>query len=75
MEFTTDGATSTAAIGEATAWIVVGDGVLSLTATGTDEGGITCVEAVLGSHLERFGQRNELTVTWERSKCTAEVVF
>ena len=22
------------------------------------------VQHVLGSHLERFGQRNELTVTW-----------
>ncbi len=25
------------------------------------------VEHGLGSHLERFGQRNQLTVTWRRS--------
>jgi uncharacterized protein len=46
---------------------VVGDGVLTLTAEGPDEEGVARVEDVLGRHLERFGQRNELTVTWVRS--------
>ena len=67
LEFTTDSATSTAALGAATAQIVVGDGTLSLIASGTDEEAVTRAEYVLGSHLERFGQRNELTVTWTRS--------
>ena len=75
LEFTTDGAISTAAIGAATAQIVVGTGVLTLIATGTDEEAVARAEHVLGSHLERFGQRNELTVTWARSKGTAEAVL
>jgi uncharacterized protein len=66
LEFTTDGAVSTAAIGEATAQIMVGDGVLSLVATGTDEEAVGGAENVLGSHLERFGLRNQLSVTWTR---------
>jgi hypothetical protein len=66
IEFTTDGATSTALIGTTTGQIVVGDGVLTLLATGTDADGIARVEHVLGSHLERFGQRNELVVSWHR---------
>ena len=74
LEFTTYGATSTAAIGAATAQIEVGDGVLSLIATGTDEEAVVRAEHVLGSHLERFGQRYELTVTWTRSEDTAEAV-
>ena len=67
LEFTTDGATSTAAIGSATGQIVIGDGVLTLVATGPDEDGVARAEHVLGSHLERFGQRNELVVTWTRA--------
>ncbi|HYN93782.1 MAG TPA: DUF2218 domain-containing protein [Pilimelia sp.] len=66
-EFTTDGATSTATFGTATGQIVVGDGVLTLLAVAADEAGVARVEQVLGSHLERFGQRNELAVTWTRS--------
>lgn len=66
LDFTTEGSTSTAAIGEATARIVVGDGVLTLIATGSDEHAVARVEHVLGSHLERFGQRNELSITWVR---------
>ena len=64
VEFTTDGATSTAAIGEATGSIVVGDGVLTLLASAPDAESLARVQHVLGSHLERFGSRNELTVAW-----------
>ena len=67
LEFTTDGATSTATIGSTTGRIVVGDGMLTLLASGTDAEGVARVEQVFGSHLERFGQRNELVVTWNRS--------
>ena len=67
LRFTVDGATSTAAIGDATGQIVVGDGVLTLVALGADAEAVATVEHVLGSHLERFGQRNELTVTWKRA--------
>ncbi|WP_283133352.1 DUF2218 domain-containing protein [Rhizohabitans arisaemae] len=28
---------------------------------------LAVIEDVLGRHLERFGQRSELTVTWERA--------
>jgi phospholipase/carboxylesterase len=66
LEFTTTGATSTTTIGEATGEVVVGDGVLTLVASGNDEDAVARVEHVLGSHLERFGQRNELAVTWTR---------
>jgi uncharacterized protein len=67
LVFTTQGATSTATIGDATGQIVVGDGVLTLLAAGDDEQVVARVEHVLGSHLERFGQRNELAVTWKRT--------
>jgi hypothetical protein len=66
LEWVTDGATSTAAVGTATGQIVVGDGVLTLLASGPDEEGVARAEDVLGRHLVRFGQRNELTVTWIR---------
>jgi hypothetical protein len=42
------------------------DGVV-LEATAADPETLARVEDVLGRHLERFGQRNELTVTWRRS--------
>jgi hypothetical protein len=67
LDFNTEGATSTTTIGEATGQIVVGDGQLTLIATGVDTEAVARVEHVLGSHLERFGQRNELTVTWTRT--------
>jgi len=66
LNFSTEGSISTATIGEATGQIVVGDSTLTLIATGVDEEAVAQVEHVLGSHLERFGQRNELTVTWTR---------
>jgi hypothetical protein len=38
---------------------------LLLQATAADDAGLAVVQDVLGRHLERFGQRNELVVTWE----------
>jgi hypothetical protein len=67
VEFSTDGATSTAQFGTTTGQVIVGDDVLTLLATGSDPDGVALVERVLGSHLERFGQRNELTVRWTRT--------
>jgi hypothetical protein len=37
---------------------------LTATAAGSDE--LDVVTQVVGSHLERFGQRNELQVAWQR---------
>jgi hypothetical protein len=39
---------------------------LVLTATAPDDEALARVEDVLGRHLERFGQRNELAVSWAR---------
>ena len=57
---------ATAAIGAATAGTAVGDGVLTLWAVG-DEASVARAEHVLGSHLERFSQREALTVRWVRT--------
>lgn len=66
ISFDTDGAVSTAAIGGGVGQIIVGDGVLTLTAAGDDPAAVAVVEDVLGRHLERFGARNELAVHWTR---------
>ena len=68
VPFTGDAITApaTAVIGAATAGIVVGEGVLTLWAAGDDEESVARVEQVLGSHLERFAQREALTVRWVR---------
>jgi uncharacterized protein len=42
------------------------DGTLDLTATAPGSDELDVVTRVVGSHLERFGQRNELTVDWRR---------
>ena len=44
--------------------MVVGEGVLTLLAQAPDQESLERVQHVLGSHLERFGQRTELTVAW-----------
>ena len=67
VEFVADGDTHTAVIGDAVARIVVGDGVLTLEASATSEAELARIEHALGDHLERFGQRAELVVVWERS--------
>ena len=41
------------------------DGALVLHATADDADGLHRIEQVVGSHLERFGARDELTVSWE----------
>jgi uncharacterized protein len=47
--------------------LVAGDGVLVLTARAEDEAGLSHVCDVVGRHLERFGTRDELRVSWDRS--------
>ena len=64
VEWTTEGAVSTAAIAGGTGVVEVGDGVLTLRAQAPDAEALERVQDVLGRHLERFGQRNELVVTW-----------
>ena len=66
VEFVTDGETHTATIGDSTARIAVGDGVLTLLAAARTEPELARIEHALGNHLERFGQRAELTVSWDR---------
>ncbi|MGY1691877.1 DUF2218 domain-containing protein [Geodermatophilus sp. SYSU D01105] len=56
--------TSTAQIAGGTGSIVVGDGRLTLIAEASDAETLTRVQHILGSHLERFAQRQELEVTW-----------
>jgi len=64
VEFTTDGDTSTAPIGTGTGTVVAGNDMLTLHAQAPDEAGLLQIQDVLGRHLERFGQRNELIDTW-----------
>jgi uncharacterized protein len=40
------------------------DGALELLATADSAASLDRVAHVVGSHLERFGQRNELQVSW-----------
>ena len=42
------------------------DGALDLSATAHGPEELDRVMHVVGSHLERFGQRNELQVSWHR---------
>ncbi|WP_369333692.1 DUF2218 domain-containing protein [Modestobacter altitudinis] len=61
--WTTDGDISTAIAG-GTGRVVVGDGMLTLIAEAPDAEALAQVQHVLGSHLERCGQRSELAVIW-----------
>ena len=63
-EWTTEGPVSTATIAGGTGVVEVGDGVLTLLAEASDTVTLDRVQDVLGRHLERFGQRNELIVVW-----------
>ncbi|NEK85006.1 DUF2218 domain-containing protein [Blastococcus saxobsidens] len=69
VEFSSQAGTSTAAFFEhGTGSIVVGDGVLTLVAeSGTPEG-LARVQHVLGDHLQRFGQRDGLVVSWSAAQ-------
>jgi hypothetical protein len=40
------------------------DAALELSASAADSPGLERITQVVGSHLERFGQRNELVVVW-----------
>ena len=64
VTWSTHGNTSTAQLAGGTGTVVVGNGALSLVAHAPDAETLTRVQHLLGSHLERFGQRNELVVTW-----------
>jgi hypothetical protein len=64
VEWRTDGPVSTATIAGGTGIVEVGDGVLVLRARAADPESLERVQDVLGRHLERFGQRNELVVSW-----------
>lgn len=46
--------------------MVVADGVLRLRAAATSTRALAHVEEVVGRHLERFGARAGLVVTWVR---------
>ncbi|MGH2872719.1 MAG: DUF2218 domain-containing protein [Solirubrobacteraceae bacterium] len=41
-----------------------GDGLLALTVTAADRADAERMAGVIGSHLERFGSRDELSVAW-----------
>ncbi len=69
LDFTADGPASIARIGAGTGQVVVG--VLTLHAAGPDEESIAVIEHVLGSHLQRFATREELTVSWTRTPARA----
>jgi uncharacterized protein len=47
--------------------LLTGDGELALTVSADDAEGLERMERVIGSHLERFGKRDSLEVSWERS--------
>ncbi len=66
VTWATDGDTSTAELAGGTGTVIVGDGVITLLAQAPDAEALARVQHVLGSHLERFGQRNELQVSWNR---------
>jgi hypothetical protein len=41
------------------------EAALELCASAADAAGLERITQVVGSHLERFGQRNELVVVWQ----------
>lgn len=64
VAWVTEGPVSSASIAGGTGVVEVGDGVLVLRAEAADPETLQRVQDVLGRHLERFGRRNELVVTW-----------
>ena len=70
VEWTTEGEVSTAAIGGGIGTVEVGEGLLTLRAEAPDHESLDRVQDVLGRHLERFGQRNELSVRWTTESTT-----
>lgn len=53
-------------LGTGRAAVTAGDSALLLHIDGTNDE-IARLEEVVGGHLVRFGERDELTVTWHRS--------
>lgn len=49
----------------AEAVLIPADDHLLMRASAPDDEALATVQQVVGSHLVRFGRRNELTVTWE----------
>ena len=47
--------------------LVAREGFLDLQATAPGPDELDVVTRVVGSHLERFGQRNELQVNWQQA--------
>ena len=58
--------TWTITVGDARGRIAVGYGVLALHVEASDVETLDRIEHALGGHLERFGARVGLTVTWRR---------
>jgi hypothetical protein len=72
VEFVTDGPTSSATVNDLTLAITVAEAVLTLTVTGSDPSAVARGEHALGSHLERFGARRQLSITWTRTTTDEE---
>ena len=70
-EATSTGDTWTAHVAGAVARITVADRLLVLQAEAPEPESLARLEGALGNHLERFGQRRELTVTWQRTTAPA----
>jgi hypothetical protein len=51
--------------------LVAGVEELALLVTASDDDQLGRLEGVIGSHLERFGRRDELTVEWDRGRADA----
>ena len=66
FETSSDGVTATATLAAARGRVVVGDGVLTLLVEAPDEDAAATFQHLLGSSLERFGQRAGLHVRWHR---------
>ncbi len=62
---TLDGEVAQLTFGSGTGTVSSGDGELLLQAESATAAGLAEVQDVLARHLVRFGERQELTVTWE----------
>ncbi|HET7899795.1 MAG TPA: DUF2218 domain-containing protein [Candidatus Nanopelagicales bacterium] len=51
-------------LGDGSCLVVPGDGVLDLRAEAPDPESLQLVQNVIGSHLVRFGDKDELVVDW-----------
>jgi len=52
-------------VGDGSCLLVPGETALVLRAQAPSQESLARVQDVVGSHLERFGQRNELVVSWQ----------